>query len=308
MKNLIRLLVILFVSLGTKSFAQQNVLFNTYVYDPMQLNIAYAAQECSEANLNYRNQWLGLKDAPKLYQVNAHSPLGMNTGAAVRIASQQSGLLNGIQFTAGYGYQAKVNKKTKVLFGLGIGFLQNTLNAQKATVIDDNDATLSDAGKQRAMGFDSELGVQLINDKLKAGFSVLHLYTSNSNFTGSTYKTLPQMNFTASYIFKLNEQMDLEPMLVDRLTLKGTNIADAIVNLSYNKMISAGIGYRTNYGLLSIVGVKIDKFKIAYSFDYGVSKNRTLSGSSHQILLGFYYCKKREIRSNRKTSFMKEKF
>ena len=310
MKPAFRFLIMLlmFASI-VKLSAQQNVLFNTYLYDMMQLNIAFAGSECSEANLNYRNQWLGLKEAPKLYQLNAHTPLSRSTGAGIRFVSQQSGLLNGIQGTVGYGYRIKVNSKTKVLFGIGVGFIQNTLNAQKATVIDANDETLKEAGKQNATGFDSELGVQFLSDKLKCGFSVLHLYSTNSSFVGSSYKTLPQMNITASYLFKLNKHMDLEPMLVDRLTVKGDNAAEGFVNVHYDKMFTLGAGYRHHYGLLVFAGAKVDKFRIAYSFDYGASKNRTLTGSSHQVLLGFYLCKKRndEIPSKSK-KIMKTQF
>ena len=73
-------IVLIMLAVARQLCAQQNILFNTWQYDPMQLNIAYAAQECVEANLNYRNQWMGLKGAPTLYQLNAHTPLPKNTG------------------------------------------------------------------------------------------------------------------------------------------------------------------------------------------------------------------------------------
>jgi len=290
--------------------AQQTTLFNTYLYDPMQLNIAYAADDCSEANLNYRNQWIGLKDSPKLYQLNAHTALGKSTGAALRLASQQAGLLNALQATIGYGYQIKLNNTSKVLFGIGIGFIQNMLNAQKATVIDANDATLSDAGKQRATGFDSELGVQFLGDKLKAGLSVLHLYNSNPGFAGSSLKTLPQTNATVSFLFNKGQRVELEPMLVSRLTVDGDKILEGLFNVRLIKILTVGAGYRSNYGLLAFVGVKIAKLKIAYSFDYGTSKNKTLTGSSHQILLGFSYCKNRptKIKKTKGKKILKSRF
>ena len=304
------LLVVLFVSSAPGLSAQQSVLFNTYLYDPMQLNIAYAGHECTEANLNYRNQWIGLKDAPKLYQLNAHTSFANNTGLALRLASQQAGLLNGLQVTAGYGYQVKIDQVSKVLFGIGVGFIQNTLNAQKTTVIDANDVTLSDAGKQRAIGFDSEIGVQFLGDKIKGGLSVLHLYNTNPNFAGSTYKTLPQINATFSYLFNKGKQIELEPMLVDRLTLKGTNTIEGLVNAHFNKLVTAGVGYRVNYGVLVFAGIKINKIKLAYSFDYGTSKNKTLTGSSHQVLLGYYFCKERSatLKKTRGKKIMKSRF
>lgn len=309
MRTIFKYLILLVLSAKNLS-AQQNVLFNTYAYDPMQLNIAYAGAECTEANLNYRNQWLGLKDAPKLYQLNAHHSLGRSTGIGIRAASQQAGLFNTTQALIGYGYRINVNQRSKVIFGIGVGFIQNMLNAQKATVLDNNDITISEGGKQKAMGFDSELGVQFLGEKLKCGFSVLHLYSTKSNFVGSIYKTLPQMNATLSYSFDISKHLSLEPMLVDRMTLKGDNALEGLLNVFYDHMISLGAGYRSNYGLLILAGVKVDKFRIAYSFDYGTSENRTLTGSSHQVLLGFYFCSKKQapIKTTKSKRLMQTRF
>lgn len=309
MKPLFNYFLTLLALVTIQAAGQQNVLFNTYTYDPMQLNIAYAGAECTEANLNYRNQWLGLKDAPKLYQLNAHHSLGRSTGAGLRVASQQAGLFNTTQAMLGYGYRISVDQRSKVVFGIGVGLIQNMLNAQKAVVMDNNDVTITQ-GKQQALGFDSELGVQFLGEKIKGGFSVLHLYTSKSDFSGSTYKTLPQMNATLSYSFDINEKLSMEPMLVDRITLKGNNALEGIVNVFYNRMISLGAGYRSNYGLLVLAGIKIDKFKLVYSFDYGTSKNRTITGSSHQVLLGFYFCSKKKapIKATKKKQLMRTRF
>src|ERR1043165_1438029 len=88
------LLAALLVLAGLQYKAQQNALFNTYVYDPFQLNVAYAGHGCTEINLHYRDQWIGLKDSPKFFQVNAHTALGKSNGLGVRFLSQQVGLLN----------------------------------------------------------------------------------------------------------------------------------------------------------------------------------------------------------------------
>ena len=98
---------------------------------------------------------------------------------------------------------------------------------------------------------------------------------------------------TVSYLFNKDKQVELEPMLVSRLTVNGDKILEGIFNVRLIKILTLGAGYRSNYGLLAFVAFKIDKLKIAYSFDYGTSKNQTLTGSSHQVLLGFSYCKNR---------------
>jgi len=289
-KNTNCLLMIILVMSALRYTAQQNNLFNTYVYDPFQLNIAYAGHACTEANVHYRTQWIGMKDAPTFIQVNAHTAIGKSNGMGLRVISQQMGLLNNTQATLGYAYRFKVSSTANVHLGLGIGWTQSVFNAQKATVIDANDATLGN-GKQKANGFDSEFGAMYLGQKFKAGISVLHLYNSNPSFAASNYKLLPQSNINVSYIFNKNKKVEIEPWLVDRYTINGTHIIEGILNMHIAKVLTVGAGYRSNYGVLGFVGIKTGNIKVAYSFDYGTSKNATVTGSSHQILLGFSICK-----------------
>lgn len=288
----IYLLPLIALIIGKTANAQQNSLFNTYSLDPLQLNIAYAGAACTEANVHYRTQWIGLKESPKLLQLNAHAALGKSNALALRVNSQTQGILNTLQATLGYSYRFRVSDKAKVHLGLGIGWTQAALNAQKAVVIDANDVTLSNNSKQTANGFDSEFGAMLVGEKLKAGVSVLHLYNSNPSFSGNnTYKTLPQVNTQVSYTFNKGRKIEIEPWLLDRYTINGTNVVEGMLNFNFINMITVGAGYRTSYGVMGLLGAKVGNIKLAYSFDYGTTKNATNMGSSHQVMLGFSLCK-----------------
>ena len=286
-------LLVLIVMLANFILAQQNSLFNTYAYDPLQLNIAYAGAACTEANLHYRTQWIGLKEAPNLIQLNAHTALGKSNGVGLRINSQKMGLINNLSATAGYSYRFSINPTTKVHLGIGVGWSQAALQSQNAIILDDDDLTLNNKTVQTANGFDSEFGAMLVGRKIKAGFSALHLYNSNPDFTGtSQFKLLPQLNTQFSYVFFKDEKVEIEPWVLNRLTLKGDNVIEGLLKVNFLKSFNAGIGYRSKYGLLAIFGAKFSNINVAYSIDYGVSKNATNTGTSHQIMLGFNMCRK----------------
>jgi type IX secretion system PorP/SprF family membrane protein len=287
-----KLLSLLLVS-ANFILAQQNSLFNTYAYDPLQLNIAYSGAACTEANLHYRTQWIGLKEAPSLIQLNAHTALGKSNGVGLRINSQKMGLINNLAATAGYSYRFNVNPGTKVHLGIGIGWSQASLLSQNAVVLDDDDLTLNNKTIQTANGFDSEFGAMLVGRKIKAGFSALHLYNSNPDFTGtSQFKLLPQLNTQFSYVFFKDQKIELEPWVLNRLTLKGDNVIEGLLKVNFLKSFNAGVGYRSRYGFLAIFGARFSNINIAYSIDYGVTKNATNTGTSHQVMLGFNMCRK----------------
>ncbi len=289
MKKIFYIISILIVG---KTIAQQNSLFNTYSLDPLQLNVAYAGSSCTEANIHYRTQWIGMQDAPKLLQLNAHTALGKSNALALRVNSQTQGLLNTLGATIGYAYRIKVSETAKVHLGLGIGWTQAALLAQKAVVIDGSDATLNNSIRQTVNNFDSEFGAMFVGSKLKFGVAALHLYNTNANFAGnSSYKSLPQLNSQLSYVFNKDKKVEIEPWLLSRNTIKGDNVIEGILNFNFVKTITVGAGYRANYGFLALLGAKIGAIKLGYSFDYSVGKNATNLGTSHQVMLGFNTCK-----------------
>ncbi|MBK7669210.1 MAG: PorP/SprF family type IX secretion system membrane protein [Sphingobacteriaceae bacterium] len=259
MKKILTYFLPIIALIASKSgSAQQNSLFNTYSLDPLQLNIAYAGAACTEANVHYRTQWIGLKESPKLLQLNVHTALGKSNALGLRVNSQTQGLLNTMQATLGYSYRFKISNTAKMHLGIGVGWTQAALNAQKATVIDANDATLSNNSRQTANGFDSEFGVMVVGEKLKGGVSVLHLYNTNPDFSGSsTYKVLPQFNTQISYIFNKGKKVEVEPCLLDRYTINGTNVVEGLLNFNFIKTITFGVGYRSNYGMIALLAAKV---------------------------------------------------
>jgi type IX secretion system PorP/SprF family membrane protein len=272
-------------------FSQQSSLYNTYSIDPLLLNIAYAGSSCKEINAHYRTQWIGMPNAPKAMQLNAHSAFGKSNGIAFRINSQTIGLLDKLDVTLGYSYKFKISKYSKLHFGIGIGWDQTVFNSNKAIVLSNKDVNLNNFNQQKAQGIDSEFGLMLISKISKIGFSILHLYNSKPDYSGNgTFKTLPQVNLQGSYVFNKGKKVEIEPWILNRYTLKGNNVLEGVVNFNIDKSLTIGAGYRSNYGIIFLASFKIENFKIAYSADYGTSKNAINLGSSHQIMLGYSLC------------------
>gem|GEM_PF-2299708 len=288
--------IILVVLISISSFleAQQNTLFNTYSYDLMQLNIATIGRTCVEANLNYRTQWVGIKETPKVYQLDAAFALGQKHGFGLKIAQQNVGLLKITNATLGYAYRVKLNENTKLHLGLGAAWQQNIFNSQNAVVTDKGDAALS-SGQTRlsANNFDAEAGALILGDKLTVGISANHLYNSNTSFNNFGYNVKPQLNGMVAYKFNKGKSVEIEPWFVDRYTVNGVNQIEGLLNFKFKQAFTIGAGYRLNYGVLALAGLELGKLRIAYSYDYAMGTNNKNLGASHQVLLGFDMCRKK---------------
>jgi len=282
-------ILLVLLNLGFK--AQQIPLFNTYSYDLMQLNIAAVGRTCIEANLNYRSQWAGIKDAPKLYQLNASMALGNANGVGIKVFQQQFGQLKLTNITGAYAYRAQLNKTSKLHLGIGASYNQNKFDVTKVSVVDAEDPTLSRASQQRSNNFDCEAGALFLSEKITAGISASHIYNTNQDFQSVSLKLKPEINFVGSYKVYEKKNISVEPWLVNRYTLGGSNKLEGMVNVKFLQLYTVGVGYRLNYGIMAIAGFELGKLKIAYSFDYAVGKNL---GSANQILLGIDLCKKKK--------------
>lgn len=291
--KVIVILVAFLLNIGSNK-AQQTPLFNTYSYDLMQVNIAAIGRTCLEANLNYRSQWLGIKEAPRLYQLNAGMALGNSSGVGLKVAQSTVGLLKFTNATVGYAYRAKINETSKLHLGIGASWQQNNFNASKAIVADNNDLSFSNnASNLRSNNFDCEAGALFLGDKLTAGISALHLYNTNSELANVSFKTKPQLNAILAYKFNKGKTVEVEPWVLNRYTVSGINQPEAMLNVRFKQMITVAGGYRLNYGYLAMAGFEWGMLKVAYSFDYGVGKNAAGLGSSHQVLLGIDMCRKK---------------
>ncbi len=272
--------------------AQQNSLFNTYSYDLMQLNIATVGRTCLEANLNYRAQWVGVSDSPRLYQLNAGMALGNSNGVGLKLYQQSVGLLKVTNITGAYSYRMKVSKDAKLHFGIGASYNQNRFEVGKVSAADKNDVTLTNAQNNiRSNNFDCETGVLLLSNKLTAGLAIEHLYNTNTEFSASSLNFKPNINVIAAYKIKATENFEVEPWLVTKYTVSGKFQPEILVKGKYADKFSAGLGYRVNYGYLFLMGAELGKIKVAYSFDYGSRSGKAGFGTSHQILLGFDLCR-----------------
>ena len=100
---LAQMLVLCIAAYGQQYPYFSQYFLNPYLYNPAALgNSGY-----NEINLTYRQQWLGINDAPTTQAFNFQYPTKKNISVGLNFYSDQAVLLNTSALTFGFAYRGK---------------------------------------------------------------------------------------------------------------------------------------------------------------------------------------------------------
>ena len=79
-------------------------------------------------------------------------------------------------------------------------------------------------------------------------------------------------------------------------SVTGVNQFDVNFMGTYNNLIGAGIGYRTDIGLLARLRLHLkDMFILGYAYEFAGANMSSYSSGSHEIMLGIRFCKEQKM-------------
>lgn len=261
-----------------------------------------------------RLQWIGIDNAPKTFVLAADMPfklLGKRFGAGLVAQQESMGLFRNLTVNAQIGYKLKLFKG-ELTGSLQIGFLNEQFRGSEVYIPSDDDFHQpdDDAIPNRDVSgnaLDLGLGLYYTHPKFWAGVSLLHANSPTVTFTSegesaSGSPSLPsgdgvakKYQFTAkraayfmagSNIPVKNTLFEVIPSLIVRSDFTFTDF-ELTGRLRYNKLFTAGIGYRYNDALSLMLGAEIKGIFIGYSYDYHTSDISKASSGSHEIVAGY---------------------
>lgn len=303
------LLVVCFAALSFTAFAQQDAMYTHYMYNTLGVNPAYAgSREAVTATLLNRSQWVGFKGAPTTQTVTVHSPVyedKVNLGLS--IVNDKIGPTNNTSIFIDYAFRFQLDDESKLALGLKAGV--NSLSADLTKLRLDNPDDEAFAGKlNTALTPNFGFGIYYSRDRFYAGLSVPRLlenkYEFNQSLSGnSVAKEQRHYYGIAGAMFTLNEDFDLKPTTLLKVT-KGSPIeADFTASFIYQQKLLLGAMYRTGDAMGLLAGLDLnDQLHIGYSFDWSVVNNTAkYNYGSHEIVLryDFVFATKYRIRSPR---------
>jgi len=278
--------------------AQQLPQSNLYNLNKFNINPAYAGYNgCFEVYGSHLSQWVGFDKSPTTDYLTGHAGLGKNMGLGASIIYDRASYVSTFNASVAFAYNINLGEEHNLRLGLAAKLLQSGVDATGATVDDVTDEVIF--GSQGGLGFDSDFGIFYSMKNLQIGISVPNILQGRTKLDFPTLEGFQferHMAAYAAYKFELNDTWDIEPSVMMRDYKFVKTQLDINAMATYNNLVSFGLGFRTEVGLLARVGLNIkDKFVVGYAYEFASSAMSSFSSGSHEVLLGLKICREKPV-------------
>jgi type IX secretion system PorP/SprF family membrane protein len=320
-----RLLPLLFISVFTFQFAsaQQKPQYTQYVLNNLLINPAVTGIEnYFDVKSGYRSQWTGLQGAPVTSYITGSVPFGSDFvegdpaslsggndanpygrlftqtyqaapphhGLGFIVVSDQAGPISTSNIDLTYAYHLGISSDFNLSVGVEAGYNHTSLNTSMLVLENPLDPAIAN-GNNSQWKPDLGAGIWGYSSNYYFGISALQLLSQNLYFsTNNNYseaKTVPQFFVTGGVKFFLNDDVTLMPSVLVKFISPLPVTYDINAKLAFRSRFWVGVSYRNNDAVAGMLGLNISSLiNISYSYDYTTSALNTVSGGTHEIVIG----------------------
>lgn len=272
--------------------AQQDALFNQYMFNMLVMNPAYAGtSDVFNATLIGRQQWVGLEGAPRTSTLSVHSPLpNDNMGLGFYIYTDQLGPVKNTGFLGTYSYRVRIGTG-KLSFGIQFGMKSEHIDFHKLDV-PENDLNYFGTNEKN-INLDANFGVYYYTDRYYIGLSSKHLMEPQvgvvQNDDGFVYsKLLRHFYGMAGIAFKLTDNLIFKPSTLVKFVPDAPVQFDINASFLLYNVLWVGTSYRTERSFVLMTEILIgSKFRMGYSYDMFMDELKVTNLGSHEIMLSY---------------------
>ncbi len=272
-----------------------NFLLNNYYFNPA---IA-GSKNVHEANIAYRNQWVGFSGAPTLMMANFQGSV-RNRGKAgygVSVISERKGITQNTTVYLNYAQHFRLSEKIKLGLGIQPGYMQYRVRLYDAQIADAGDEVLTGT-VYSANALDVSAGFHLYSDKFFVMGSAHRLLGKQIKFT--SYNTNLEFHFNgiAGYNFDIKTKkkkiFQLQPSVLVRYAKPVPLQVTGMLKGTYDGKYWLGFLYRSSDAIGVTAGIKIkDRLTVGYGYDYTISRLSNYQSGSHEVMLSFIITKQK---------------
>lgn len=289
------LIILLCYFSASTIFAQQIPQFNTFMFNTLLVNPAYAgSRDALSLSLVARQQWVGFDGAPSTQAFSLHSPLKNNhIRLGLEAENDMLGPEQNLSVKGTFAYAIRL-ANGHLSFGLRGGIIQHNFNWNKITYKNPNDV-IPKNGVQSVTKPTFDFGMYYYNKTFYVGLDFEQLNHASYNIFNDTAATssLTARDYTHSHFiigkaFVFSDKVVFKPSLLIRTAENSPPSSDLNLSFLIDKVFWAGLGYKSKYGPYLLLEYYINNhFRVGYSYDMPYNLLLGTNGGSHELFLGY---------------------
>ncbi|HYD90322.1 MAG TPA: type IX secretion system membrane protein PorP/SprF [Flavobacterium sp.] len=270
--------------------AQQDPQYTQYMYNPSNINPAYAGSRgVTSIFALHRTQWVGLDGAPVTSAASIHAPVGKNVGLGFSFMNDKIGPMDQNMLSGDFSYTVKAGERYKLALGVKASAHLFSVDFTKLNIYDPQDPRFANNIKN-VLSPNVGAGVFLYSDDTYFGVSIPNfLETSHFEYNEvSIVKERMHVYAMAGKVFELSYNFKFKPAVLAKV-VQGTPLQlDLTANFLYNDIFTFGAAYRWDAAFSGLVGFQINEgLFIGYTYDLETTRLADYNSGSHEFYLRF---------------------
>jgi type IX secretion system PorP/SprF family membrane protein len=298
--------------------AQQFPIYSQYIMNGFLINPSFAGLDgFSTVTLTTREQWIGLDQAPGTYAASFQTRIlknsyiskstsvrkkvvkptkGGKVGLGGYIFNDNNGIMRRTGFQAAYAYHLQIGQTggypNNLALGLSLSAYQFAVNTE-GLIYDANDPLLNSYDRSVFIP-DFNFGASFTTKRYYAGFAMTNILRGSLMFADTSDSKRVELGhyfLTGGMKFDIANDLTIEPSAFIKssdMMFKSIQV-DITGRVYYKQDYWAGISLRTNDAIILLLGLKYDKFYIAYAVDFTLTDIRRESFGTHELTLAIKF-------------------
>jgi type IX secretion system PorP/SprF family membrane protein len=281
---------------NARLFAQTEPMYSQYMYNMLGVNPAYAGnREALSLNFFQRNQWIGIKGAPKTTSISMDQSMKEGKmGWGLQVYDDRLGVESASGFNGMLSTRVKVSETGILSGGLSLGMMNYRINLNDVNNRNNpNDPSFISTDNPSKWNPSLGMGIYYNTDRFYAGLSTPSILkarlASYENMVTSIQKSDAFHLFAnAGYVFDINEDVKLKPSTMVKMVSGAPIETDINLNVWLKDLLGFGASYRTGDAFVGMVELQAtSNLRFGYAYDMPFNPLKYFTKGSHELMLRY---------------------